>query len=1680
MADETPPRIDKPVAKPGTTDPERLDVTPAPKPGTPEYDALQKAKAGQTVVVNERADKSQNIQTLRYTLTPDDIRKIQSGFVLTIPDMGYLTDPTELQRAIDTGYVERERVITAVASTPTVAPDRATLEEVVELQRSGVLPAGDVSAAAGVLAGTIEAPAVPVEVQQAAADTGIGRTPTAADWAAMKQIADAPTKGEKQYLTRQYQIDQGMPVTVTVDPFAFDTSRDDDLYNFIESGASPQIVDQTFGAGAYDAYFERQKWRQIAADALTRYPADQEGFIDVEAAMRAGVSPKLIDIALGEGTAAEYAQIIAANDQRQAALDVLSNYPAEQEGYIDIAAAVRAGVDDELIDYVFGEGTAAEFHEFNETLDTLKPYETDTGELNAYQAIDEGVDPDIINRYYGNADAYQTLVDKRQQLQDEFIINPVNGKWVDKKLVYEHYGAFEPTLGVMGVDWDRFNTDLAKLRAEKMLESIPYDQVASQLYETGNEYERKIGALMAGVPASRLEKWDFGRQEFKDAAELADPLTQWKKVTGEYYLEMDESDVYKIEDSIERTRAFDLRRMAERNEQLMHDLPKHIGTGEEIDGGVKTGDIRAYKNWPGNKEEFLAEHYTPEQAAIIIYETPKRDALGNERPESGVGKYNLPSFLAPAGDTVKEAISLGNVDTATYNRDSLNERYELQAELIDATMRADLDKITELYNAGAFGGMKGEAYDAYIDAYKEAAQTQRLENAVNTGSIAGLAALKDEGYFADNPKLYDIFVKYVEDGGRDMQGVTQQEIDNAVRQTIGTREQFVEQALEEQPTFGQLAGELLIAATPIYGTVHTWDDMSNGWRAASIMADVLTIVPFVGGMSAAARMSVGTGKTARIAAASKAIPSLVWEEIKAPVTMVKAPVKTAKWLKQELGGMAMTGLHPKGIPLSVASQAEHTGRLWIELAGSPEDAMRIRDILMGKALAGDLSADGLAMHIEGGKVYSLRPSRVLQELGAGAAHSSPDVREMVEQGIEVKWREGQGEAGQGLFVAEEAKPRFQISSAHGDKPGMADIPKTAEMVELDKQMRTAKQTWVDAVLNRAPRSEQKRLWNDYLKVENEYEAVYDIERQNRIHYVQSEWIKAKQMGNEARADALADELAELEYRPMRGTKYLSPEEAVRTTPTEKTYRGAAEMEKHLDVGESIAPSEDILRVFGAQASYHGVPRKFDLLDVAMLKVAGPYETIRQILLPPLMVQRYIPDYLAGYFKKIKLGAADSAQEAAGYRQAADNARTAGDIKAADELQNIANIKQQRINYIDTLYEKYADELVDIRAAGDIPADEILGELIAMDMADAARRLEGAGDVTGAARMMDASMDIRGGRITRDIRLAEDIGRTGTVSGLVRGTGELMRRQQTGEETVTRDHMGETPEPMERADRRPDVSERLTPRISGGPAESTLYSVERGRGGRLSEPGVDRLPVEPGTREVTSRPRDSAPRAPRGRVPGRRELTPRDEPRRKPGRRELTPRDEPRRKPDRRQQEPRTPEPRTPEPRTPGPRTPEPRTPGPRTPVVRVPPARVTPVRVTAERVPPVRTPPVRIPPTRTPPVRTPDVRTPDSRYRATWLSGRDLDKVPKSERRSITGWRQGFIIKILNTETGELWHVPEDEKPDWVRVARGGDSAYRSFSSKGGAIPSYVVPMGAQRVYVTNKGLKFRPVGGFK
>jgi len=288
-------------------------------------------------------------------------------------------------------------------------------------------------------------------------------------------------------------------------------------------------------------------------------------------------------------------------------------------------------------------------------------------------------------------------------------------------------------------------------------------------------------------------------------------------------------------------------------------------------------------------------------------------------------------------------------------------------------------------------------------------------------------------------------------------------------------------------------------------------------------------------------------------------------------------------------------------------------------------------------------------------------------------------------------------------------------------------------------------------------------------------------------------------------------------------------------------------------------------------------------------------------------------------------------------------------------------------------------------------------------------------------MMDASMDIRGGRITRDIRLAEDIGRTGTVSGLVRGTGELMRRRYIGGDSIDRKVIGsrvgmrETPEPMERAAGRP---------------------------------------------EITSRSRDIAPRKPQLRIMDRRKLADRE-----PTRREPQPREPARRMPGR-----RTPEPRDPASRLPGGRMRELRVPTPRGPVVRVPPVRVTPVRVTTERVPPVR-----VSSTRTPPMREPDMRVPDQRYRAAWISSRDLDKVPKSERRSITGWRQGFTIKILNTETGELWHVPEDEKPDWVRVARGVYSAYRSFSTKGGPIPSYVVPMGAQRVYVTNKGLKFRP-----
>lgn len=89
-------------------------------------------------------------------------------------------------------------------------------------------------------------------------------------------------------------------------------------------------------------------------------------------------------------------------------------------------------------------------------------------------------------------------------------------------------------------------------------------------------------------------------------------------------------------------------------------------------------------------------------------------------------------------------------------------------------------------------------------------------------------------------------------------------------------------------------------------------------------------------------------------------------------------------------------------------------------------------------------------------------------------------------------------------------------------------------------------------------------------------------------------------------------------------------------------------------------------------------------------------------------------------------------------------------------------------------------------------------------------------------------------------------------------------------------------------------------------------------------------------------------------------------------------------------------------------------------------------------------------------------------------SERDISNLDKSERRNVAAWRQGLFYKIVNLVTGEYWTLKPEEKPEWVPVIEGDDSAYKSYRVKGGKdFAAYNMPMGAVNVRVGPGGLKF-------
>jgi hypothetical protein len=286
----------------------------------------------------------------------------------------------------------------------------------------------------------------------------------------------------------------------------------------------------------------------------------------------------------------------------------------------------------------------------------------------------------------------------------------------------------------------------------------------------------------------------------------------------------------------------------------------------------------------------------------------------------GVSETPLSDVTSPGsstiGDVAKEAMSLGKIETATFNADDIGQQYDNQVGIGVATMNGNKDELTNLYNSGAFGNPTSEgAIKSYNAAIDKADQVSQFDNAVERGDTDSLNDLYNRGYFgdpkeADTIAIYQSWDKYVRDGGRDPSRPTDTDIQE-YKDKFGTKDDYIKSVLDAQPQLSELAKELALSSIPVYGTIRSWDEMSGTWKVVSIGADVLSVIPFAIGIYAGARVASESGAMARVMGGLKTIPNLAIGEALGPVASLKRPFE-----------FGITAIRPSYIPLrSMATEA---------------------------------------------------------------------------------------------------------------------------------------------------------------------------------------------------------------------------------------------------------------------------------------------------------------------------------------------------------------------------------------------------------------------------------------------------------------------------------------------------------------------------------------------------------------------------------------------------------------------------------------------------------------------------------------------------------------------------------------------------------------------------------------
>ena len=221
---------------------------------------------------------------------------------------------------------------------------------------------------------------------------------------------------------------------------------------------------------------------------------------------------------------------------------------------------------------------------------------------------------------------------------------------------------------------------------------------------------------------------------------------------------------------------------------------------------------------------------------------------------------------------------------------------------------------------------------------------------------------------------------------------------------------------QEKYLTAEMAKDITVSMIPIAGTIYRWSAMKSPWeKGLNVGLDVLTLIPFVGGISTGVRAG---GKLGAV------VGRVALAELKAPITAITHLAGTAK----AAIAPARTLLSPKRIPTAAAEIRSYILKFDAGVVGGSKNAMEARDALTKAAIMGNEPVIQAA-----GKQIKLAKVALNQKGFPVGIHTSNDIRAFLDGAIVEKNIENKG-----LFITSSMNTRLTGATAFGH--GMTPAP----------------------------------------------------------------------------------------------------------------------------------------------------------------------------------------------------------------------------------------------------------------------------------------------------------------------------------------------------------------------------------------------------------------------------------------------------------------------------------------------------------------------------------------------------------------------------------------------------------------------------------------------------------------